>query len=76
MWVKSKGSDKSAQVGSLARALPARIIIQGTEIDEESVMIYEMLFEEFQIVCYLGDNCIHNFHFGRYIMGYTVGNLV
>ena len=25
---------------------------------------------------YLGDNCIHNFHLGRYIVGYTVGNLV
>ena len=26
--------------------------------------------------CYLGDNCIQNFHLGRYIVGYTVGNLV
>ena len=25
---------------------------------------------------YLGDNCIQNFHFGRYIVGYTVRNLV
>ena len=25
---------------------------------------------------YLGDNCIKNFHFGRYIVGYTVRNLV
>ena len=24
----------------------------------------------------LGDNCIHNFLLGRYIIGYTVGNLV
>ena len=24
----------------------------------------------------LGDNCIHNFHLGRYIVEYTVGNLV
>ena len=24
----------------------------------------------------LGDKCIQNFHFGRYIVGYTVGNLV
>ena len=22
---------------------------------------------------HLGDNCIHNFHLGRYIVGYTVG---
>ena len=25
---------------------------------------------------YLGDNCIQIFHLGRYIVGYTVGNLV
>ena len=25
---------------------------------------------------YFGDNCIQNFHLGRYIVGYTVGNLV
>ena len=24
----------------------------------------------------LGDNCIQNFHLGRYIFGYTVENLV
>ena len=24
----------------------------------------------------LGDNCIQNFHLGRYIVGYTVGILV
>ena len=24
----------------------------------------------------LGDNCIQNLHLGRYIVGYTVGNLV
>ena len=24
----------------------------------------------------LGDNCIQSFHLGRYIVGYTVGNLV
>ena len=27
-------------------------------------------------VNHLGDNCIQNFHLGRYIVGYTVGNLV
>ena len=26
--------------------------------------------------CKLGDNCIQNFHLGRYIVGYMVGNLV
>ena len=25
-------------------------------------------------VLYLGDNCIQNFHLGRYIVGYMVGN--
>ena len=24
----------------------------------------------------LGDNCIQNFYLGRYIVGYTVGNLL
>ena len=28
------------------------------------------------IVIHLGDNCIQNFHLGRYIVGYTDGNLV
>ena len=28
-------------------------------------------------ICHhLGDSCIQNFHFGRYIVGYTIGNLV
>ena len=26
------------------------------------------------VVTNLGDNCIQNFHLGRYIVGYTVGN--
>ena len=29
-----------------------------------------------KLVSQLGDNCIQNFHLGRYIVGYTVGNLV
>ena len=28
------------------------------------------------MIAYLGDNCIQTFYFGRYIVGYTVGNLV
>ena len=28
------------------------------------------------VMCHLGDNCIQNFYLGRYIVGYTVGNLV
>ena len=28
------------------------------------------------LLCYLGNNCIQNFHLGRYIVGCTVGNLV
>ena len=27
-------------------------------------------------MCHLGDNCIQNFHLGRFIVGYTVRNLV
>ena len=30
----------------------------------------------FQMSVNLGDNCIQNFYLGRYIVGYTVGNLV
>ena len=33
----------------------------------------QILFEQ---LLYLGDNCIQNFHLGRYIVEYTVGNLV
>ena len=29
-----------------------------------------------RVTLYLGDNCIQNFHLGRYIVGYMVGNLV
>ena len=32
--------------------------------------------ERTQHLSQLGDNCIQNFHLGRYIVGYTVGNLV
>ena len=39
-----------------------------------SVMV---LILYFKLLWYdLGDNCIQNFHLGRYIVGYTVGNLV
>ena len=30
----------------------------------------------FKVLINLGDNCIQIFHLGRYIVGYTVGNLV
>ena len=33
-------------------------------------------FPHFDQAYHLGDNCIQNFHLGRYIVGYTVGNLV
>ena len=36
-------------------------------------MIYQI---EFIVYCRPRDNCIQNFHLGRYIVGYTVGNLV
>ena len=31
---------------------------------------------EHSLFIYLGGNCIQIFHLGRYIVGYTVGNLV
>ena len=36
-------------------------------------MIYSHILN---FLSYLRDNCIQNFHLGRYIIGYTVGNLV
>ena len=37
----------------------------------------DLSFHDMCYVCtYSGDNCIQNFHLGRYIVGYTVGNLV
>ena len=38
-------------------------------------MIYQLITGT-QTVIYLGDNCIQNFHLGRYIVGYTVKSLV
>ena len=48
------------------------------------MLIYWPKKKTLHIVClnicfvsiHLGDNCIQNFHLGRYIVGYTVGNLV
>ena len=38
--------------------------------------VYRILSESFLYkISNLGDNCIQNFHLGRYIVGYTVGNL-
>ena len=48
----------------------------------ESVTMYSLTFCAGSLFCgvvlgvSLGDNCIQNFHLGRYIVGYTVGNLV
>ena len=39
-------------------------------------MITQKVQDIFEQDCPLGDNCIQNFHLGRYIIGYTVGNLV
>ena len=38
--------------------------------------MFVWFFVEIPILVDLGDNCIQNFHLGRYIVGYTVGNLV
>ena len=29
-----------------------------------------------KLINHVGENCIQNFHFGRYIVAYTVGNIV
>ena len=41
-------------------------------MNERSEQAYQLTIK----IPYLGDNCIQNFHLGRYIVGYTVGNLV
>ena len=38
-------------------------------------MIYQLMTGPLTVI-YLGDNCIQNFHLGRYIVGYTVRSLV
>ena len=38
--------------------------------------VYFFAFASLFTLCDLGDNCIQNFHLGRYIGGYTFGNLV
>ena len=40
------------------------------------VALGQILFNSYSPILHLGDNCIQNFHLGRYIVGYTVGNLV
>ena len=40
-----------------------------------TIQLENFLFKIYSSV-YLGDNCIQNFHLGRYIVGYTVGNFV
>ena len=39
-------------------------------------MAYSCVDEQVGLVLYLGDTCIQFFHLGKYIFGYTVGNLV
>ena len=41
-----------------------------------TINILKAVKEGLEGVCQLGDNCIQNFHLGRYIVGYTVGNFV
>ena len=51
-------------------------------LGDEGVYILSVKYANYRIqpykcICYyLGDNCIQNIHLGRYIVGYTVVNLV
>ena len=47
----------------------------GAEVTRNNKMFRTFLVS-FPVSILLGDNCIQNFHLGRYIVGYTVGNLV
>ena len=48
---------------------PRQYIITVLAIDGGELTVMKLMSD-------LGDNCIQNFHLGRYIVGYTVGNLV
>ena len=50
--------------------------LQESETSKTRTLMYNFISALAQIVVHLGDNCIQNFHLGRYIIGYTVGNLV
>ena len=42
----------------------------------KTLVIYHLLTNSQMALSLLGDNCLQNFHFGRYFLGYTVENLV
>ena len=47
------------------------------ELPSPSCLAHNLKYiTKIQLQHHLGDNCIQKFHFGRYIVGYTVGNLV
>ena len=39
------------------------------------MFVFDKVIYDGRSICYSGDNCIQNFHLGRYIIGYTVRNL-
>ena len=47
-----------------------------TDENRSLSLLDEDLFTLLKRLTQLGDNCIQNFHLGRYIVGYTVRNLV
>ena len=49
------------------------LIAQSIDLDEDSDKIYNTSPSRYiNMSGYLGDNCIQNFHMGRYIVGYMV----
>ena len=54
-------------------------MVQDLTVSNRLYQVISYFFFSFVIgknILYLGDNCIQNFHLGRYIIGYTVRNLV
>ena len=47
-----------------------------THVCSTAIFTCKIHVENLKCVQQLGDNCIQNFHLGRYIVGYTVGNLI
>ena len=55
-------------------------VIKGPFTIENTILYkcqcFRKAYIDFSFALQLGDNCIQNFHLGRYIVGYTVRNLV
>ena len=68
------GKDRCGLIGSMYTNLKEKCSITCCTHNKDSNGFH--LSKLLKSVNQLGDNCIQNFHLGRYIVRYTVGNLV